>query len=136
MWWLGGLPLCRTKTHGADPSVGLRRKLANRVCVQARAPGQREVRSAQAGLTSRGVFRGGLPYFHSPSGTAMHGFPLCDTVFVVAEPRFVVREEHRAAAAHPGLVEDALQVLLHGVRGHDQFARDPRGRALRGMSGR
>ena len=51
-------------------------------------------------------------------GAATQWLPIDRTTFVVAEPWFVVGEEHLAdkvaPTAHTGLLEDALQVLLHG----------------------
>jgi len=51
-----------------------------------------------------------------------------DATLVVAQPRFVVGEEHLsdqvATAAYAGLVENALQVLLHRVRGYDEIRGD------------
>ena len=55
---------------------------------------------------------------------AAQGSVLGRAAFVVAQARLVVGEEHLAdqvaAAAHPDLVEHALQVLLHGVRRNHQ----------------
>ena len=61
-------------------------------------------------------------------GAAPQWLPIDRTTFVVAEPWFVVSEEHLAdkvtPTAHTGLLEDALQVLLHGMGRDEQLVRD------------
>src|SRR5512132_1617577 len=61
-------------------------------------------------------------------GAATQWLPIDRTTFVVAEPWFVVSEEHLAdkvtPTAHTGLLEDALQVLLHGMGRDEQLVRD------------
>jgi len=56
--------------------------------------------------------------------------PIDRTAFVVAETWFIVGEEHLAdeisPAAHTGLLEDALQMLLHRVRGNTEIIRNLR----------
>ena len=59
---------------------------------------------------------------------AAQRFAVDRPAFIVAQPWFVVREEDLPdevpSAADTGLVEDAGEVLLHGVRREDQFVSD------------
>jgi len=60
-----------------------------------------------------------------PPRFAPHGPVILHSLYVVAQSRLEVAEEDApdelTAAAHSRLVEDALKVLLHGVRGDEEL---------------
>ena len=98
---------------------------------EAREPGPPPARDGLPGLVLPDQGRGGqrwlvagggvrLRCYRSAERPAAQRSPVGGPPFVVAHARLVVGEEHLAGelapAAHAGLLEDALEVLLHRVR--------------------